>query len=299
MKTILASGLIYFLAATGGLLLLTASALCAQTTVEEFKALRWDTSQVGTPLDLSRYRRTFIDNFDAMSVTPDGGKGPWFAPIHTDFGSGTFLPPGPNGPFFVADGKLTIRAEKKLNANGKAEWKTGSMQTVDGQGRGFAQQYGYFEMNAEAPPGAGTWMGFWLLSQNGFLDKTKPRTEIDIVEWYGGDPKGLHSTPHIWPAAHPAEGALREHVGRSYYYNLTSILTDGKLQGFHTYGAEITPDWVTIYFDHKETGRFKCLPEFKTPLYLVTTLAILPKEAEIAVGPKNMIVDYVAAYVLK
>jgi hypothetical protein len=51
-------------------------------------------------------------------------------------------PPEPDGPFSVADGKLMIAGKK----DAKGEWTSGTMQTVDGKGRGFAQQYGYFEM---------------------------------------------------------------------------------------------------------------------------------------------------------
>jgi hypothetical protein len=152
------------------------------TRAEAFRAVDWDTSHAGAPLNMDGYQLTFEDHFDTFSVTPDGGKGPWFAPIHSDVSAARFLPPVPGGPFSAADGVLTIRA---TNMNGK--WQTGSMQTVDSKGQGFVQQYGYFEMRAEFPASKGAWPAFWLLSQNGFTEKTKTRTEIDIVEWYGGD----------------------------------------------------------------------------------------------------------------
>lgn len=281
------------------LLFLLPALAAADTTVEEFKALDWDKSHIGTPLDLTKYKQTFIDNFDAMDVTPDGGAGPWFAPVHAAFGGAKFAPPGPDGPFSAADGKLTLTATKKTDAKGKEKWIGANMQTVDGKGKGFAQQYGYFEASYEAPAGPGSWLGFWLLSQNGFLDKTKPRCEIDVVEWYGGDPRGMHTTTHIWPAAQPGPGAIAKHVGHSHYFNATDALTDGTLKGYHTYGIEVTPDLVIAYFDHKETGRFPCLPEFKTPLYMLVTLNIFPKQADKAVSPMKMNVDYVAAYALK
>src|SRR5882757_2380354 len=112
-------------------------------------------------------------------------------------------------------------------------------------------------MTANFPSGPGTWPAFWILSQNGFLDKTATRTEIDAIEWYGDDPKGLHSTIHLWPALHPKPDSIPKHLFRSTYYNLMKYptdppqLTDGKLEGFHSYGAEITPDWVVVYFDRR------------------------------------------------
>ncbi len=279
-------------------LVLPASVSFAQTSVEDFKALSWDTTHRGDALDLSKYKETFRDDFNTLSVTAEGGKGPWFSPGHSSYGVSKFVPPGADGPFSVADGKLTIRAEKKKDPKGKDVWTSSSMQTVDGKGQGFAQTYGYFEASMKVPAGAGPWPAFWLLSQNGYLDKTKTRAELDVVEWYGGDPKGLHSTPHLWPAGQPPEGyPLKEHICRSIYYDVTSLLINKRLDGFHTYGAEVTPDWYIVYFDRKETGRFKCLPEFKTPLYMVVTLALTqPKDNAPIESPKDLVVDYVAAY---
>jgi hypothetical protein len=275
-------------------LLVSGSACFAQTTVEEFKALAWDTTHVGTPLDLSRYKQTFSDEFHILSVTPDGKEGPWFAPVHGPFGAGVFLPPTADGPFSVRKDGLTIRADKV-----KDHWRSGLMQTVDKKGRGFAQQFGYFEMKACFPKGRGAWPAFWLLSQNGRVDKTATRGEIDVVEWYGGDPKGHHSSVHLWPGAERPETSLAKHVGRSTYHKLTEVLVEGQLEGFHTYGAEVTPEWVIVYFDRKETARFKTLPEYKTPLYMVVDLAISKEDGAAATGPKEMVVEYVAAYVVE
>jgi hypothetical protein len=263
----------------------------ANTTAEAFAAMKWDAGHAGEALRLENYKLTFNDDFNELSVTADGGKGPWFAPVHGPFGAGKFLPPGPSGPFSVADGSLAIRAEK---ADGR--WRSGLAQTVDSGGKGFAQQYGYFEMRAQFPPGRGAWPAFWLLSQNGYTDKTATRTEIDVVEWYGGDPKGHHAAVHLWPAKQPQAGAIAKHVYKSRYYNVKSVLADGRLAGWHTYGAEVTPDWVIVYFDRKETGRFPMLAEFRTPLYMVVDLAIFKDEADVATSPLEMRVDYVRAY---
>jgi hypothetical protein len=263
----------------------------AQTTAEQFKAMAWDNSHAGTSLDLSAYRQTFFDDFNTLSVTPDGGAGPWYAPVHGPFGAALFLPPGADGPFSVSNGCLAIRAEKV-----EGRWRSGLMQTVDSQGRGFAQRNGYFEMTAKFPSGPGVWPAFWLLSRNGITDKTAARAEIDVVEWYGGDPKGHHASVHLWPAAVPAPGALSQHVGRSAYHKLTASLLNGRLEGFHSYGAEVSPDWVIFYFDRHELGRFQTLPEFETPLYMVVDLAIFEKEAGMAESPKELLIAGVSAY---
>jgi len=276
------------------------SPLLAQTTPEEFKALHWDKSFQGRQLDLSRYKPTFIDHFDKMDITAEGGTGPWFAPGHSTFGAGKFLPPGTNGPFFIQNGNLILRADKTVNPDGNFKWTAACMQTVDPTtGHGFAQQYGYFEMKAKFPSGTGGWPALWLLSQNGYLDKTKPRGEIDIVEWYGGDAKGIHTTGHIWPAAErKPEDPVQKEIGSGLYTNIGSLLKDGKLEGFHTYGAELTPEWVIYYFDRQEVGRFPMVPEWRTPFYMLVDLAIFDEQAWESQGPKEMTVEYVMAYAL-
>jgi len=287
--------------------LVAAASATAQTTPAAFKTMKWDTSHAGTALDLSGYKQTFTDDFDRVSVTADTGAGPWFAPGHTTFGAATFLPPGASGPFSVTNGLLTIRAEKSTvdtPKGPKTKWTTGCMQTVDAKGKGFAQQYGYFEMKAKFPPGKGGWPAFWLLSQNGYLDKSRRRTEIDVVEWYGGDAKGVHTCVHIWPAGQrAADDPVVKPLHSSLYHNLNHVtppvLTDGKLEGFHTYGSELTPEWVIMYFDRREIGRIKTLPEWRTPLYMVVDLALFEKEAGAAESPKDLVVDSVAAYARK
>jgi beta-glucanase (GH16 family) len=266
----------------------------AQTTAGQFQALAWDDRFAGKPLDLAAFHPTFNDDFNPIDVTADGGAGPWYAPVHGSFGAASFLPPGALGPFILSEGHLVIRAEKQ-----DGRWQSGLMQTVDGRGHGFSQQYGYFEMTARFPAGPGGWPAFWLLSQNGLTGRTATRTEIDVVEWYGGDPKGHHASVHLWPAAAPVPGAITKHILHSSYHKLTPYLTQGRLDGFHRYGAEITPQWVIIYFDRRELTRFKTLPEFQTPLYMLVDLAIFPKEVDVAESPKEMGIENVSAYAPK
>ncbi len=71
-------------------------------------------------------------------------------------------------------------------------------------------------------------------------------------------------------------------------------MVNGKLQGLHTYGAEVTPDWIIIYFDRHELERIKTPPEFKTPMYMVADLAISNKDDQ--ESPKEMRISHVAAY---
>mgnify|MGYP001546586143 CR=1 FL=1 len=153
----------------------------------------------GKPIDLSGYHLTFDDEFDKMSVTGDTGAGPWYSPVHTDFGGSKFRgPQGEDGPVLVRDGNLVIQLYNK-----NRKWISSNVQSLNSRGQGFAQKYGYFEMRAKFPPGKGVWCGIWLHSSKYFTDTKLHQTEIDIVEAYGATPLGMHSTVHLWPAPNP------------------------------------------------------------------------------------------------
>jgi beta-glucanase (GH16 family) len=286
----------------------TVPATPGEARAAAFKATKWDITQAGREFNLDGYKITFEDNFDKLSVTEEGGKGPWLAPVRSSFGGAKFQPPGPDGPFTVADGILTIRMEKYQRDDGKTGWKSGLMQTVDSKGQGLVQQYGYWEMRAQFPESKGAWPAFWLLSQNGYTDYTKTRTEIDIVEWYGGDQKGHHATVHLWPNRQSQPEGPAKHVGVGQYSNFTrwdtrfklpaAPLVEGKLTGWHTYGGEVTPEWVIIYMDGHELARFPTQPEFKTPLYMLVNLTLGGggTDTKEAISPMEMKVDYVRVY---
>jgi len=244
---------------------------------------QWGTATSGSALDLSKYRLSFNENFDTMSIAPSGTSARWYSGARGDFGSATFADSiGSDGPFSVSGGALTIKME---NVDG--HWQSGAIQTVNSSGQGFAQQYGYFEMRAKFPAGAGAWPAFWLLSQNsyGSPPPNLVRSEYDIVEAYGSDPDGYHTAAHLRTAT--------EHVWKSDYTTVSRSMFDGQ---FHTYGGLVTPDWLITYFDGKEVARMPTGNEFDTPLYMVVDLAMNSGEVNQAAGTYAMVVDYVRAY---
>ncbi|MGO4389216.1 family 16 glycosylhydrolase [Microvirga sp. 2YAF29] len=247
----------------------------------------WTKQYAGTPLNLSGYTTTFHDSFDTLSISPNSTGTRWSSGGTYDFGSATFEDSvGADGPFKVANGNLTIKMEK---VGGK--WQSGAIQSVNGWGAGFAQQYGYFEVRAKFPEGYGSWPAFFLNSQNRYGNPTAHpstvRTEFDIVEAYGGDPDGHHTVAHI------RQDSSKAHLHQSLYSDLPGSMFDGQ---FHTYGGLVTPDWMITYMDGKEIARMKTVDAFKTPLYMVLDLAMLPAEASKASGTYEMVVDYVKAY---
>jgi hypothetical protein len=254
----------------------------------------WVEPSAPAALDLSGYRLTFDDDFDRADIAPDGGQARWYAPVHKDFGEAHFEPPGPGGPFrIVRNGPLGMggSALAITASKGGGGWRSGLIQTLDGRGRGFAQQYGYFEIRARLPRGQATWPAFWLLTQNGLTDPTVTRGEIDILEQYGSAPEKIHSSVHLWPAGARNAGGLPGH-----WYKSEKVLVGDMSSAFHRYGAMVTPEWVIVYYDGRELARFPTPPQYRTPVYMLVNLAMHEKNLAQATSPSVMLVDYVRAY---
>jgi hypothetical protein len=250
------------------------------------------TSHAGNVINLKGARVTFDDEFLEPSVTPPEGRGPWYAPMHGGFGEAKFLrPDDAASPFIFGQGKLTIRMFKKYDG----KWVSGIMQTVNAKKQGFAQKYGYFEMKAKFPKGNDVWPAFWLKASDEVINERMTRPEIDVIEAYGGpDARGYHANVHLWPAKIREEGDLEKHWGAGCYKRLSESLFDGQ---FHSYGAEIGPEFAIFYYDRKEIGRVPTLPEFRQPLFMLVDLARykarLPRLDD---EPADLVVDYVRAW---
>jgi beta-glucanase (GH16 family) len=268
------------------------AAQAAATRPEDVAAYACTKTEVGqgAAIDLSQARLTFEDNFDTPQIGLDGSASRWYTGGHSDFGGSKFLPYSPDGgPFRYVGGNLVIRLQK--DATG---WTSGMIQTVDSKGRGFSQQYGYFEMRAKFPPGQSNWPAFWLEAAAQVTDKTMTRPEIDVIEAYGGnDQNGYHASVHLWPSNSAPAGTMQSHWVKSCYRRIPDGLFDGK---FHTYGALLDKDFVRIFFDRRELMRFPALPEFRQPMFMMVDLAYSPAEKRVDTAPSDMVVDYVRAW---
>jgi beta-glucanase (GH16 family) len=257
--------------------------LCAAVALAAVLAPTGGRGEPAPSLDISRFPLTFRDEFDSLRVTRDGGAGPWFAAVHAPFGAVKFQNPRPDGAYTVSGGVLTIRAVKLPQG-----WRSGLIQTRSGDGKGFSQKYGYFEMRAKLPMSPATWPAFWLLTMTGHeTPQATPRGEVDIVEAYGNQPNVLHHAVH-----------LRYRGDRPWYVSKQVKAGVDLSADFHTYGVLITPRWVTFYFDRKETWKFPTLEEYKVPMYMIVDLAMQAKNLDRAGSRAEMQVDYVRAYAL-
>lgn len=116
-----------------------AAKLYEPTTMAEMKALEADRSRAGMALDLTGFNVTFEDDFNRMSVTDGEGSGPWYSPVHSDFGVSKFVGPREGqGPVFVKDGNLVIQMYREKRGK-KERWISSNVQTVNKDGQGFAR----------------------------------------------------------------------------------------------------------------------------------------------------------------
>ncbi|HOF19455.1 MAG TPA: glycoside hydrolase family 16 protein, partial [Phycisphaerae bacterium] len=245
-------------------------------------------------LDLTGYKMTFNEEFNDLSVSTWGPCGPegtrWIAktPYRGNFGDARFSEPTEDFPFTVKDGILRIEAKKM-----GTRWHSGLLASVDPQGKGFSQKFGYFEMRAKFPEGPGTWPAFWLHGVSRVTNtvaelKAQGATviEIDVLEQYGHWPNKYTCAIHQWSFGRQPSS----HEGKS-------LLVPGMTEDFNTYGALITEEHIIIYFNGSEIRREKTPECAKVPLYIMVDLAMGPGwPLDKTPSPQYMYVDYVRAY---
>ncbi len=240
------------------------------------------------PLDLGRLTLVFEDNFRTLDVTARGPGSKWIAhtPWNGDFGDAPFTDPQPGFPFMATPTGLKITARK--GADGR--WQSGLLASVDPDGRGFAQQYGYFEMRAKLPDADGVWPAFWLDS---FVPKESndPSIEIDALEYYGRFPGAFQSSVHVWPHDHSQAHVVTETI---------HVEPHSLCDAFHTYGVSIDKDWIVIYLDREEKWRTPTPAAHRHKLMILLNLALGGGwPIDDTPSPSVFEVDYVRAYAWK
>jgi len=157
-------------------------------------------------------------------------------------------------PFSYSNGALNITATKATAAQAAA---MGGQPFYSGLLTGinlFSQLYGYFEISAKMPTGAGMWPAFWLMPSN----KTWP-PEIDVMEMFkGATPNIVTSTTHWKDPTNP--------YAQTYCtYNISDAATN-----FHKYGVLWNAKQITYYLDRVPV----CV--MATPAQLQTTVPMFP-----------------------
>jgi len=240
------------------------------------------------PLNTAGLTLSFDDEFNSFSASANGVGTTWMtamshgertlasnheAEYYSDSSVGV-------NPFAINDGVLDITAAPTNPASNPLglPYTSGVITTY----KSFSQLYGYFEMRAEMPAGAGFWPAFWLLPEN---NSWPP--ELDVTEQIGAKP-GID-----YVTAHTNVGGFNSTIG-------SAIDVGDTYQGFHTYGVNWTPTTITWYFDGQEIATCATPADMHTPMYMIANLAV--GGAGSWPGPATpgstatMQIDYVRAY---
>lgn len=241
---------------------------------------------------------TFRDDFEGFDL--DGGPwtphfdhnayGDWRArtlpangelQIYVDSGyAGSGGEPLGLDPFEPSDGVLGLVARPTPAA---ASPLLGGFPYVSGMissRAGFLQRYGYFEIRARLPGGAGLWPAFWLLTPGAWPP------EIDAMEARGAPGYAVH--------LHWSENGAHRSSGCDI------ALVDAGT-AFHAYGVLWTPEAVAFYLDRVPVAWIGAKPGFDRPMYMLANLAVggwagTPDES--TAFPATYAIDGIAAWSL-
>jgi beta-glucanase (GH16 family) len=253
-------------------------------------------------IDLSRYTLTFSDEFNSLSLstmTPKGSSTWYYLP---PYGAAGFYSDSIWDASVMSVSNGALKNSAYLDSSGK--WHSGNISSMDEQGNGFAQQYGYFEARVKMPSsGTGAWPAFWLQPTNSIpaLGKTNTKNlELDIFEWYGVTFD--HNEPLIQQASHNwnPDGSQAENV--PFVYVPATPIPNGALpwQDYHNYGLLITPQTITWYIDGVQTNQMATPTDYmSSPFYIMIDYAIgggWPLSG--MVNNSDLSVDWVRVYAL-
>lgn len=164
-------------------------------------------------------------------------------------------------PIKIADGVATITAKPLPSLlSGLISGTTYSSAMLNTNGGPFEFRYGYAEMRAQIPAGAGLLPTFYMIRP----DKSV-LGEIDVFEIVGSKPGYVFSTLH-----HSADNGATQTKDKVVRKEMGVDLS----KGFHTYGVDWTASKITFYIDGQVTGSIATPEALKAPMTLVTNLGV-------------------------
>ena len=217
----------------------------------------------GMAITSSAYASTFDDEFSAFVSSPTGGTAGWSTELpfwnseHTlsqNHEAEYYVDSSQsNSPFSVSNGILTIQASVAATDGGNPlglAYNSGVITSY----QSFSQLYGYFEVRAQLPAGAGLWPSFWLMPTS-----FKAGTELDAFEVLGSKPNILYATVH----SANAQAALEQ-----------ALTVADTSTAFHTYGVDWEPQTTTFYMDGQAIATVATPADMNVPMYMLLNLAV-------------------------
>jgi len=153
--------------------------------------------------------------------------------------------------------------------------------------------YGWVEIRAKLPQGAGTWPALWMLGNN--IDRAGfPQCgELDIMEHVGKNPGFIHCAVH-----NPSE------TDRNPYVGIRQI--NDPFHTFHLYAMEWTKEQIRFLIDGKEVYRYRPAEKtaanwpFDKPMFFIFNIAIggswSGPVTDPSIFPQQMDIDYIRVY---
>ena len=189
----------------------------------------------------------------------------------------------------VEDGRLIITARKE-SLQDRADWGGQGYTSARLITKGKAEwTYGFFELRAKLPCGAGSWPAIWTLgATQGWPDGG----EIDIMEHVGNTPEDVFGTIHNRSTA-------------GTFGDGDSIKVEDACDAFHDYQMVWTHDTITIAVDgtpfhrYRKDGSGSAQWPFDKPQYLLLNLAIggqMGGEVHDAIFPARFEIEHVRVY---
>ena len=223
----------------------------------------------------------FIDEFNGGSL--DASKWsmylPWSNSVSGDNryhdASGNYLSyMMPDDVSFPGDGTIKFTTQKRdvQSTNGTTFHYTEGMITTANR---FTQAYGYFEIRAKLPTGAGNWPAFWMT--NGWPP------EDDIMEYWPAQPRfhqGLYGMDSTWHDTNDTSGFPSSN--------------------WHTYSMEWGPGYQKFFVDG--TQKFSTIttgvPGTGNPQYMLLNSGVQNGQTGSYSNSNNnaLLVDYVRVY---
>lgn len=178
--------------------------------------------------------------------------------------------------------KQVARSEPTVGTDGKTYPYTSGLISTQGK---FSFKYGYLEIKAKTPAGAGLWPTFWTLP----VDGTWP-PELDVMEQKGQFPNINYMTVHFYKNG-------------NFAYSSKTYTGPDFTAGMHIYGLDWQPRRLNWYVDgvlRASFGNRSLIPS--KAMYIICNLAVGgdgsfagPPNSS-TVFPAKLEVDYIKVY---
>jgi hypothetical protein len=256
------------------------------------------------------YDTVLFDDFEQNSVVDDISGDPtsiWFAPTHlTNVGVEAQTQRVSDRPSsYVHD---PVNHTLALRLVYSKRWRTGAFSSVNKNGQGRTWSTGIFEIRAKLPkmaaPRPGFFPAFWSYGREHLFWRTRNRLETDFWEYDALDGTYINISQHVhkpvlkYDAANILEKDVRwkmagYELDPSNGFAKTIDVYDGE---FHTWYAQIEPDYTYFVVDGLEVARVKSSTELKADKYIMVDFAYTRRQGRALpdlAAQYDMVIDYI------